>query len=186
MVRHGISSDFTSRQRSGDVRALKVQDIDFSANRIAFTAAKSGRVERRPMMPAEGELLEAWIPHAHGENPDPEAYVFRNPRNGEQFARGHDWKLDAVLERAGIKKNGRKLHAFRHAGAVAAASGVWGDPWSKDEVGCLLRDTSDAVSIYFLILDEHLVTKAANAKQALTFSTTCVDALTLKTQVHRD
>ena len=78
---------------------------------------------------------------------------------GENFGGTHDWGLDDIIHKeAGIeKRKGRKLYGFRHAGAVAAGSGVWspdGKGWSKEQVGKLLNDTSKAVDEYFEIIDE--------------------------------
>ena len=92
--------------------------------------------------------------------------VFPNSK-GNQYERNYSWKLDAVLEAAGVAKKGRSCHAFRHAAAISAASGVWGDKWSQDEVAKLLRDTSDAVRVYFDILGSAMQAKANNVVSLL-------------------
>ncbi len=84
--------------------------------------------------------------------------VFFDTDTGKSLPKDHDWDLDRIIHKvAGIEKQrGRKVHAFRHSAAVAAPSGAWGRKWTKDEVGKLLNDTSDAVQIYFDIVDESL------------------------------
>ena len=88
--------------------------------------------------------------------------MFPSPTGGGIF-RTYDWQINKVIKAAGVPKKGRKLHAFRHAAAVAAASGVWGNKWSMAEVARLLRDTSDAVRVYFDLLADAMQDKAAPA-----------------------
>ena len=86
--------------------------------------------------------------------------VFINPATGTNFARGHDWGLEELIHNeAGIEKQeGRAIHAFRHSGAVAAASGVWGKDgkpggkWTQKEIAdTLLNDTFEAAARYVRI-----------------------------------
>jgi integrase len=95
--------------------------------------------------------------------------VFFDPDTGKNLKKDHDWDLDRIIHKvAGItKQRGRKIHAFRHSAAVAAASGAWGRKWTKDEVAKLLNDTSDAVQIYFDIVDESLQELSSGATSQL-------------------
>jgi hypothetical protein len=99
--------------------------------------------------------------------------VFFHTRTKKHFGKNLgvscDWGLEVLIHGdiksggAGIEKQEkRSMHAFRHSGALAAASGAWGKKWTKDEVAKLLNDTSDAVQVYFDIADEAMHELASN------------------------
>ena len=137
--------------RSQDAKHLQWEHVHFGNNTIAYARAKSGRFEVIPMLPYLATLLRARMERLGVSS----GLVFPSPRGGA-FGHSYDWHLDEVLSRAGVPKNGRRLHAYRHAAAVAAASGVFGKRFTKDQVGAFLRDTSNAVDVYFQILAEDL------------------------------
>lgn len=151
--------------RSADVRALRWENISLERNTVTFHETKSGRVETVAMLPNLRQILQ----DRHQREGCPiDGWVFYNGKTGDAFNRTYDWRIDEVLKAAGIDKKGRKLHAFRHAAAVHAASGLWGDKWSKEEVADLLRDSSDAVNVYFDILSSSMQEKAQGVRVDLT------------------
>ena len=95
---------------------------------------------------------------------------------GEHFFRTYTWRHDETREASGVEKKGRLLHSYRHTGARHAASGLWGEKWSRAEVSKLIRDTSpQAVDRYFDILDEAMEEKTNAMKQDLTLLTASGD-----------
>ena len=158
--RDAIDCAYYGAMRASDIRRLRWENIDFSFNTVTFHDTKSGRIETIAMVP---DLREALLERHRREGEPSEGYVFPAP-NGGELPRVYDWDMNDLIEEAGVEKRGRKLHAFRHAAAVHAASGVWGEKWSKEEVSKLLRDTSDAVDVYFDITAESMQTKALGVR----------------------
>jgi len=158
--------------RKSDARLLEWQDISFKHNRITFPAHKTKR-RNTESIKMIGDLRKLLVRrHERMGNPST-GYVFADARGekhrGRPYGRNYPFGLEELLEKAGIEKiEQRAYHGFRHGGALAAASGVWGEPWTMEEVDKLLRDKSmKAVQVYFDILDAHMDEKVANATSQL-------------------
>ena len=158
-----------------DVGGLRWENVEWDSFKITYWNTKGGtggKWDHKHPHPDLKPILRA----RHERQGCPSSgLVFSNPATGASFKRGHDWKLDRLIhDEAGIEKQEkRSMHALRHSAAVAAASGVWGKngergvKWTRDEVAKLLNDTSDAVKIYFDIVDESLQELSASTVSQL-------------------
>ena len=149
-----------------DAKGIEWQGVDWEPFAITYWNSKAGRWDtKHPHRDLRPVLRARWERQGKPKT----GLVFKSTRTGERWGDTYDWQLDALIrDEAGIEKQrGRKCHAFRHAGAVAAASGAWGPKWSRDEVAKLLNDSSDAVDVYFDILDDSMHALASNTTSQL-------------------
>jgi hypothetical protein len=156
------------------VGGLRWERISWEPFKIKYWNTKSGNggawCSKHPHKDLKPILQERWERQGCPES----GLVFFHTRSkkyyGMNVSASHDWGLEVLIN--GDKKKGitgvvekqeyRSKHALRHSGAVAAASGAWGQKWSPADVGKLLNDASDAVQIYFDIADETMHELASN------------------------
>ncbi|MBW2579643.1 MAG: tyrosine-type recombinase/integrase [Deltaproteobacteria bacterium] len=110
---------YTYGVRGGQVRALRLQDIDWAQNQILFKASKQGKDSRLPLTAEVGESLLDYLQNSRPPYSYPQVFLScRAPYH--PFA--HSSSLSAIVERriraAGIELPSKGAHAFRHCFAT--------------------------------------------------------------------
>jgi integrase/recombinase XerD len=124
--RHGGRRDYAILQllytygvRGGQVRALRLEDIDWAQNQILFKACKQGKDSRLPLMAQVGKSLLDYLQNSRPPYSYP--YVFLTCR-APYHPLAHSSSLSAIVERriraAGIELPSKGAHAFRHGFAT--------------------------------------------------------------------
>jgi len=110
---------YTYGVRGGQVRALRLQDIDWAQNKILFKALKHGKDSRLPLTPEVGESLLDYLQKSRPSYSYP--HVFLTSR-APYHPLPHSNSLSAIVGRyiraAGIEIPNRGAHAFRHCFAT--------------------------------------------------------------------
>lgn len=110
---------YTYGVRGGQVRALRLEDIDWAKNQILFRASKHGKESLLPLTAEVGESLLEYLKNARPRSQHP--HVFLTSR-APYHALAHSNSLSAIVERhlrkAGIEVVSRGAHAFRHGFAT--------------------------------------------------------------------
>jgi site-specific recombinase XerD len=110
---------YTYGVRGGQVRALRLEDIDWVQNQILFKASKQGKDSRLPLTAPVGKSLLDYLQNSRPSYSDP--HVFLTCR-APYHPLGHSTVLSAIVERhiqtAGIELPRKGAHAFRHGFAT--------------------------------------------------------------------
>lgn len=113
--------------RAGDVRALRLGNIDWRAHEVRFTQAKTGNPVRLPL---PDEVMLAMADYLRNERPDnTDDHVFlhhRAPHHSfEGAANSFHYVATGAFDRASVNTAGRHhgLHSLRHSAATTMLSG---------------------------------------------------------------
>ncbi len=110
---------YTYGVRGGQVRALRLEDIDWAQSQILFRASKQGKDSLLPLTAKVGESLLEYLKSARPPSQHP--HVFLTSR-APYHALVNSNSLSAVVERhlrkAGIEATSKGAHAFRHGFAT--------------------------------------------------------------------
>jgi integrase/recombinase XerD len=110
---------YTYGVRGGQVRALRLEDINWEQNQILFKALKHGKDSRLPLTPEVGESLLDYLQKSRPSYSYP--HVFLTSR-APYHPLPHPNSLSAIVGRyiqaAGIEISNRGAHAFRHCFAT--------------------------------------------------------------------
>ena len=110
---------YTYGVRGGQVRALRLEDINWAQNQILFKALKHGKDSRLPLTPEVGESLLDYLQNSRPSYSYP--YVFLTAR-APYHPLPHSSSLSAIVGRyiqaAGIEVPNKGAHAFRHCFAT--------------------------------------------------------------------
>ena len=110
---------YTYGVRGGQVRALRLEDIDWAQNQILFQASKNGKDSRLPLTAPVGKSLLDYLQHSRPS--DSHAHVFLTCR-APYHPLTHSSSLSAIVERhiraAGIQIPSKGAHLFRHGFAT--------------------------------------------------------------------
>jgi len=110
---------YTYGVRGGQVRALRLQDINWEQNQILFKALKHGKDSRLPLSPEVGESLLDYLQKSRPSYSYP--HIFLTSR-APYHPLPHSSSLSAIVERriraAGIEIPNSGAHAFRHCFAT--------------------------------------------------------------------
>jgi site-specific recombinase XerD len=107
--------------RAGEVVRLRLDDIDWRAEKIRIQQSKTGNELFLPLVPAVGNALLKYLRHGRPETEMREVFLRARAPLGP-FARGASLHtvIQHRLKQAGIQVQGRHgAHAFRHARAVS-------------------------------------------------------------------
>jgi site-specific recombinase XerD len=110
---------YTYGVRGGQLRALRLEDIDWAKNEILFKASKHGKDSRLPLTAQVGEPLLNYLQHGRPCSSYPHVFLTcRAPYH--PFA--HSNSVSAIVERhiraARIEISSKGAHAFRHCFAT--------------------------------------------------------------------
>jgi len=110
---------YTYGMRGGQVRALRLEDIDWTQNQILFQASKRGKDSRLPLTAPVGESLLDYLQNSRPSYSYP--HVFLTCR-APYHPLAHPTALSAIVERhiraAGIELPSKGTHVFRHGFAT--------------------------------------------------------------------
>ncbi len=110
---------YTYGVRGGQVRALRLEDIDWAKNQIFFQASKQGKDILLPLTTAVGESLLEYLQNSRPPYSSP--YVFLTCR-APYHPLAHSSSLSAIVERhirtAGLELPSKGAHLFRHGFAT--------------------------------------------------------------------
>ena len=105
--------------RGGQVRALRLQDIDWAADRILFKALKHGKESLLPLTDEVGQSLLDYLQNARP--PSDYQEVFLTTR-AQYHSLPNSSTLSEIVSRhirtAGIKSHSKGAHVFRHSFAA--------------------------------------------------------------------
>ena len=110
---------YTYGVRGGQVRALRLEDIDWVKNQILFRASKHGKDSLLPLTVEVGESVLDYLKNVRPQSSDP--HLFLTSR-APYHALAHSNALSAMVERhlrkAGIEVTSKGAHVFRHGFAT--------------------------------------------------------------------
>ena len=110
---------YTYGMRGGQVRALRLEDVDWAQNQILFQASKQGKDSRLPLTALVGESLLDYLQNSRPPYSYP--HVFLTCR-APYHPLAHSSSLSATVERhiraAGIELPSKGAHVFRHGFAT--------------------------------------------------------------------
>jgi site-specific recombinase XerD len=110
---------YTYGVRGGQVRALRLEDIDWAQNQILFQASKQGKDSRLPLTAQVGKSLLDYLQNSRPPYSHP--HVFLTCR-APYHPLTHSSSLSAIVERhiraAGIELSSKGAHTFRHGFAT--------------------------------------------------------------------
>ena len=110
---------YTYGVRGGQVRVLRLEDIDCVQNKILFRASKQGKDSPLPLTAPVGESLLDYLQNSRPSHPSP--HVFLTCR-APYHPLAHPSSLSAIVERhlriAGLELPSKGAHAFRHGFAT--------------------------------------------------------------------
>jgi integrase/recombinase XerD len=105
--------------RGGQVRALRLEDIDWAQNEILFKASKRGKDVRLPLTAEVGESLLDYLQNARAACSCPEIFLTcRAPYHPLPNSSSLSAIVDRRLRAAGIDIPSKGAHAFRHGFAT--------------------------------------------------------------------
>ncbi len=110
---------YTYGVRSGQVRALRLEQIDWAPNRILFEATKRGKDSCLPLTTEVGESLLDYLQYSRPASSYPEVFL---TSRAPYHPLPHSSSLSAIIERrilaAGIEISSKGAHVFRHGFAT--------------------------------------------------------------------
>jgi len=109
---------YTYGVRAGQLRALRLQDIEWSQNRIRVPAAKGGKEIVLPLTEAVGESLLEYLGHARPPVPYPEVFLTAQPPFRTLQAPAVSRMVAQRLHEAGVHPPRAGSHGFRHGFAT--------------------------------------------------------------------
>ena len=110
---------YTYGVRGGQVRALRLEDIDWSQNQILFKASKHGKDSRLPLTEDVGESLLDYLQYSRPPYAYPHVFLTcRAPYHPFPYSSSLSAIVERCIQAAGIKIPNKGAHAFRHCFAT--------------------------------------------------------------------
>jgi site-specific recombinase XerD len=110
---------YTYGVRGGQVRALRLDDIDWAGNQILFRALKHGKDTLLPLTREVGESLLDYLQNARPGCQDPRLFVtLRAPYHGLKNSSALSNRISHHIQAAGIEIACKGAHVFRHGFAT--------------------------------------------------------------------
>jgi len=112
---------YTYGVRGGQVRALRLQDIDWAQNQILFKASKHGKDSRLPLTADVGESLLDYLQHSRPRYAYPHVFLTcRAPYHPFPCSSSLSAMVDRRIRAAGIElpSPSKGAHVFRHCFAT--------------------------------------------------------------------
>lgn len=110
---------YTYGVRGGQVRALRLEDIDWTANEILFKASKRGKDSRLPLTPEVGRSLLDYLQNSRPPCSCPEVFLTcRAPYRPLPNSNSLSAIVDRCIRTSGIDSPVKGAHAFRHGFAT--------------------------------------------------------------------
>jgi site-specific recombinase XerD len=110
---------FTYGVRGGQVRALRLEQIDWAQSRILFAASKGGKDSCLPLTAEVGESLLDYLQNARPPTSDPQVFLTtRAPYHPLPRSSSLSVIIERRIQTAGIEIPSKGAHAFRHGFAT--------------------------------------------------------------------
>ena len=110
---------YTYGVRGGQVRALRLEDINWEQNRILFKALKHGKDSRMPLTPEVGESLLDYLQNSRPSCSYPHVFLTcRAPYHPLPNPNSLSAIVGRYIQTAGIEIPSKGAHAFRHCFAT--------------------------------------------------------------------
>jgi len=110
---------YTYGVRGGQVRALRLEDIDWAGNRILFKALKHGKDTLLPLTREVGESLLDYLQNARPCSQDPHLFLtLRAPYHALKSSSVLSNRIERHIQAAGIEIECKGAHIFRHGFAT--------------------------------------------------------------------
>jgi integrase/recombinase XerD len=110
---------YTYGVRGGQVRALRLEDIDWAHNQILFKASKQGKDSRVPLTAEVGESLLDYLRNARPPYGYPHVFLTcRAPYHPLPYSSSLSVIVERRIRAAGIELSSKGAHAFRHCFAT--------------------------------------------------------------------
>lgn len=110
---------FTYGVRGGQIRALRLEQIDWAQNRILFAASKGGKSSCLPLTAEVGESLLDYLQNARPPSSAPQVFLTsRAPYHPLPRASSLSVIIERRIRAAGIEIHSKGAHAFRHGFAT--------------------------------------------------------------------
>lgn len=110
---------FTYGVRGGQVRALRLKQIDWTQNQVLFEPSKNGKASFLPLTPEVGESLLDYLQHSRTPSPYPQVFLTtRAPYHPLPRSNSLSAIVDRCIRAAGIDIPHKGAHVFRHAFAT--------------------------------------------------------------------
>jgi len=101
--------------RSGEIRRLQLDDIDWARDRIRVVRSKSGREETLPIEPRVGNAIVRYLRHGRPKSDSRTVFLTLRAPHRPLSAGGLYHVVEHHLSRVSSPKTGRGPHALRHA-----------------------------------------------------------------------
>ena len=107
--------------RAGEIARLRLEDVDWSADRLRVRHSKTGAQSLLPLLPAVGRALLAYLRRGRPRTQAREFFIRAHaPYRGFRSGSSLYGPIRARLEAAGVQSSGKRgPHAFRHARAMS-------------------------------------------------------------------
>jgi site-specific recombinase XerD len=110
---------YTYGVRGGQVRALRLQQVDWAQNQIRFPACKQGKDTVLPLLPEVGQSLLDYVRHSRPPSAYPQVFLTaRAPFHPLPSSSSLSALVARRIRAAGIEIARRGAHAFRHGFAT--------------------------------------------------------------------
>ena len=110
---------YTYGVRGGQVRALRLEDIDWAQNQILFKASKHGKDSLLPLTDEVGEALLDYLQYSRPPYAYPHVFLTcRAPYHPFPYSSSLSAIVERCIQAAGIKVPNKGAHAFRHCFAT--------------------------------------------------------------------
>ena len=110
---------YTYGVRGSQVRALRLEQIDWAQNRIFFAASKCGKDSCLPLTPEVGQSLLDYLQNARPPSSDPQAFLTsRAPYHPLPRSSSLSAIIECRIRAAGIEIPSKGAHVFRHGFAT--------------------------------------------------------------------
>jgi integrase/recombinase XerD len=110
---------FTYGVRGGQIRALRLEQIDWAQNRVLFAASKGGKDSCLPLTAEVGESLLDYLQNARPPSSAPQVFLTsRAPYHPLPRSSSLSTIIECRIRAAGIEIPSKGAHAFRHGFAT--------------------------------------------------------------------
>ena len=104
--------------RSGEVRGLRLEDIDWTRGILLVRRSKTARVQEHPLTPATGQAIQRYLKRARPQCARQELFLTCKAPFGRLSAGALYHLTSSLLRRLDIASPKRGPHALRHASAT--------------------------------------------------------------------
>lgn len=112
----------TYGMRGCEVRALRLDSIDWSSDELTIFSPKTGRSRKLPLLRPVGEAILEYLREERPASRHREIFLSSRPPHGPLQSKLNEW-LARLFEAAGIQATRRSAHTLRHSLALQMLRG---------------------------------------------------------------